>query len=328
MKRLLALLLFSEGLDSILAGKLLMAQGIDVLAIRFITPFFGWHWKGKEEEFLSVVQEKFGFSGKIIDITEEFLDILCLPRHGYGSVFNPCIDCRILMLQKARDLMPIFDAKFLVTGEVVSQRPMTQRRNIMRHIEKEAGVDGILLRPLSAKILPETKIEKEGLVDRTKLLSISGRGRKVQLKLAKRFGLKEIPSPSGGCLLTDPNLTGRFRAFLAWKGSFTPREAELLTFGRHFQLDRSWLVLGRTERENKRLNSLFQDQDILIKLANIPGPTGLLLGNVSKKDIIAAGGLIKQYAPKARSTKILPIRIISHERDEIIFLDEKDLLDK
>ncbi len=326
MRRPLAILLFSEGLDSILAGKILMAQGINVLAIRFITPFFGWHWKGREKEFSSVVQEKFGFSGEIIDITEDFLNMLSSPLHGYGSAFNPCIDCRILMLRKAKDLMPVFQADFIATGEVVGQRPMTQRQNIMRHIEKEAGVDGILLRPLSAKKLPETKIEREGIVDRDKLLGISGRGRKVQIKLAKEFGLKDIPSPSGGCLLTDPNFKERFKAFLEWNGGFDLRDAQLLTFGRHFKLNNTWFVLGRTEKENRRLRNLFQHQDILIKLANVPGPTGLLLGKISEKDIIAAANLIKRYAPKARSMKTLSLKIISHGKEEIILLDEKDLL--
>ncbi len=321
MKRPRALLLFSEGLDSILAGKVLQSQGVEVVALRFITPFFGWQWKGREEEFARWVSENFGFSGAVVDLTEDFLKMLAVPRHGYGRAFNPCIDCRILMLKKAKELLPAFQADFLATGEVVGQRPMTQQRNTLRHIEKEAEVIDLVLRPLSAKKLWETEPERQGLVDREKLLSLSGRGRKRQLALAKEFGLKEIPSPAGGCLLTDPNLAPRFKKFLAWRGKFIPREAELLTFGRHFSLGNSWLILGRTELENKRIKALAKEEDTIIKLQDLPGPTGLLFGELTKKELEAAAKLLARYAPKARGLKDILVRIKGPLGTEIISLE-------
>ncbi len=298
-----ALLLFSEGLDSILAGKLLTAQGIQVLALRFITPFFGWSWHGREEEFARWVREEFGFEGQVLDITRDFLPVLTHPKHGYGSAFNPCIDCRILMLRKAKALLPSYGAHFLATGEVVGQRPMTQQRPTLRHIEKEAGVLEEVVRPLCARKLWETIPEREGLVDRSHLLALSGRGRKRQLALAREFGLRKIPSPAGGCLLTDVNLAERFRGFVAWKegAPLEPREAELLTFGRHFRLGQAWLVLGRVAAENQRLTALALAQDTLIKLKDIPGPTGLILGNPQPDDLQEAASLVVRYAPKARN---------------------------
>ncbi len=321
MKRPRALLLFSEGLDSLLAGKVLQAQGVEVVALRFITPFFGWQWKEREEEFARWVLENLGFSGAVVDLTEDFLKILAAPRHGYGRAFNPCIDCRILMLKKAKELLPVFQADFLATGEVVGQRPLTQQRNTLRHIEKEAGTIDLVVRPLSAKKLWETEPERQGLVIREKLFSLSGRGRKRQLALAKEFGLKEIPSPAGGCLLTDPNLALRFKKFLEWRGRFTPREAELLTFGRHFPLGNTWLILGRTELENKRIITLAREENTIIKLHDLPGPTGLLLGEPTKKDLEAAAKLLIRYAPKARGLKNISVRIKGPLTTEIISLE-------
>lgn len=322
MKRPRALLLFSEGLDSILAGKVLEAQGVEVVALRFITPFFGWQWKGREEEFVRLVAEELGFFGAVVDITPEFLEVLVHPKHGYGSGFNPCVDCRILMLKKAKELLPFYEADFLATGEVVGQRPMTQQRHTLRHIEKEAGVVGEVLRPLSSHKLWETEPERQGLVDRARLLGLSGRGRKRQLSLAKEFDLKKVPSPAGGCLLTDPNLVPRFQMFLKWRGRLSPREAELLTFGRHFPLSESWLVLGRIEAENKRLQALAEEGDTILKLKDIPGPTGLLLGSPTEEDLRAAACTLVRYAPKARGLARLSVRVLHQDREETILLDE------
>lgn len=298
-----ALLLFSEGLDSILAGKLLKAQDIEIVALRFITPFFGWKWKGKEKDFDFYVREEFGFeAGVLEDITPNYLKMLAAPPHGYGSQFNPCIDCKVLMLRLAKEKLSETGASFLVTGEVVGQRPMSQMRNMLRHLEKEAGVEELLLRPLSARKLPETRPEREGLVLRDRLLDISGRGRKRQLALARELGLRHIPSPAGGCLLTDPSLAPRLRRYFEIKdGKVTPLEAEILTFGRHFELSGgSWLVMGRQERENRRLLELVAPGSLLLKIKDIPGPLGYLMLEKDQKDLPEAARLLKKYAPKAR----------------------------
>ncbi len=309
------LLLFSEGLDSLLAGKILAAQGLAVVAVRFITPFFGWQWKGREEEFSAKLKEH-GFEGLVIDLTPEYLTMLANPPHGYGSGFNPCIDCKILMLRQAKELLPELGAEIIATGEVVGQRPMSQQRHTLRHIEKETGLVGRILRPLSAKKLPPTIYEEKGWVDREKLLDIAGRGRKIQLHLAKEFGLKEIPSPAGGCLLTDPSLAPRIREFFKLKeGKVSPREAELLVFGRHFVLPGgAWLVIGRHETENRRLQALTGPKDVVLKISQVPGPTGLLLFRHDEETIKEAGAYLKRYAPKARNLK--EVTLLVRQRDE------------
>ncbi len=313
MKKHKALLLFSEGLDSILAGKLLQKQAIEVVALRFITPFFGWSWKGREEEFVLKVAEQFGFKGIVQDITTDFLKVLEAPKHGYGSRINPCIDCRILMLKKAKALLELTRADFLATGEVVGQRPMTQQRHMLRHIEKEAQVEGLVVRPLSARILWETEAERRGLVRKEQFFSWAGRGRKKQIVLARSMGLKEIPSPAGGCLLTDPHIADRIRLYLQHKDikGLNAPVAELLTFGRHFPLPGAWLVLGRTAEENQRLLRLVTPQDTIIKLKDLPGPTGLILGQASGKVLEEAASLLRRYAPKARHMSGVEVLVIS-----------------
>ncbi|QJA06696.1 hypothetical protein FVE67_07775 [Thermosulfurimonas marina] len=298
MSRARGLLLFSGGLDSLLAGKVLQAQGIEVWAVRFITPFFHWGWRGREEEFDRLMREKYGFRGIVRDISEEYLEMLKAPPHGYGSAANPCIDCKILMLRKAREVMSEVGADFLATGEVVGQRPMSQRRHIMRHIEKEAGVEGILLRPLCAKHLPPTEPEKKGLVDREKLYDFRGRGRKPQMRLAREFGITDYPTPAGGCILTDPTIGERILRLLELRGGLSVREAELALLGRHFVEEGFWLVVGRKEAENRRLAELARPEDRLFKIRGVPGPTGLLVEG--QGDLEKVKEILKRYTPKAR----------------------------
>lgn len=251
-----ALLLFSEGLDSILAGLILKREGIEVIAVRFITPFFGLKFKYQPSAFYEKVKE-LGFDGALLlDVTEEYLEILKRPRFGYGCLANPCVDCKIFFLRKAKELMKDVSADFIATGEVLGQRPLSQNRVAMEVIEKEAGVEGILLRPLSAKLLKETEPEKKGLVKRENLYGHQGKRRTFQLELAKAFGLKEIPTPAGGCLLADPTIGARVLKVLKEKRTLTPLTAELLTFGRHYFDDGIWVVLGRREEENERLKEL------------------------------------------------------------------------
>ncbi|AEH45377.1 protein of unknown function DUF814 [Thermodesulfatator indicus DSM 15286] len=317
-----ALLLFSEGLDSILAGKLIASQEIDVVAVRFITPFFGWQWKGREKEFDQYIREEFGFTaGLIKDITEKYLEILKAPLHGYGSQFNPCLDCKILMLKEAKSLLDELGAGFIITGEVVGQRPMSQLKHSLRHIEKATGLEGLLLRPLSALKLKETLPEKQGIVKREKLLDISGRGRKRQLALAKELGLRKIPSPAGGCLLTDPAIAPRIKRYFELKdGKVAPWEAEVLTFGRHFELSKgSWLILGRNAEENEKIFRLSPKDSVLLKLSDIPGPLGLFL-IFREEDLEEAAKLVKKYAPKARNLEKVAVKIIFDEKEREIYV--------
>ncbi len=205
--------LLSGGLDSLLASRLIMEQGIEVIALHFITPFFGYQKKGQEERYQERWKQLYGIQARIIDVSDEYFQVLRHPRHGYGKNFNPCIDCKIFFLAKAKGMMEEEKVDFLVTGEVLGQRPMSQRRDTMRIVERDSGTDGFLLRPLCAQLLKPTRPEVEGLVDREKLLGMTGRSRKPQMELAERMGIRHYPSPAGGCLLTDPELANRIRKF-------------------------------------------------------------------------------------------------------------------
>ncbi|PKP56669.1 tRNA 4-thiouridine(8) synthase ThiI [Candidatus Atribacteria bacterium HGW-Atribacteria-1] len=264
-----AVVLFSGGLDSILALKLIQEQGIEVKGVNFKTPFFGL-----DEAF--VIAKDLDIDLKIIDITEELLKILKKPKYGFGKNMNPCIDCHALMFKKAGEYMNKIGASFILSGEVLGERPMSQNRNSLSIIERESGFEGKILRPLSALLLTETIPEKGGLVNRNKLLDISGRSRKRQIELAAKMGINDYPSPAGGCKLTEPAFSKRLRDLFT-QGSFSLEEIELLKLGRHFRLSKDIkLVVGRNKEENEQLQNFFQDGDFLFKAKNLKGPVSLL----------------------------------------------------
>ncbi|MFH1002252.1 MAG: tRNA 4-thiouridine(8) synthase ThiI [bacterium] len=266
-----AVALFSGGLDSILALKLIQEQGIEVKGVNFKTPFFGL-----DEAY--VIAKDLDINLEIIDITEELLKILKKPKYGFGKNMNPCIDCHALMFKKAGEYMNKIGASFILSGEVLGERPMSQNRNSLSIIERESGLEGKILRPLSALLLTETIPEKGGLVDRNKLLDISGRSRKRQMELATKMGIMDYPSPAGGCKLTEPAFSKRLRDLFTQK-SFSLEEVELLKLGRHFRLSRDIkLVVGRNKEENEQLQNFFQDGDFLFKAKNLKGPISLLRG--------------------------------------------------
>ena len=265
-----AVALFSGGIDSILAVKLIREQGIEVKGINFKTPFFGL-----DEAF--VIAKDLNINLEIIDITEELLKILKKPKYGLGKNMNPCIDCHALMFKKAGEYMNKIGASFILSGEVLGERPMSQNRNSLNIIERESGFKGRILRPLSALLLAETIPEKEGLVDRNKLLDISGRSRKRQMELAAKMGIKDYPSPAGGCKLTEPAFSKRLRDLFFTQESFSIEEIELLKLGRHFRLSKDIkLVVGRNKEENEQLQNFFQEGDFLFKAKNLKGPVSLL----------------------------------------------------
>ena len=266
-----AVALFSGGLDSILAVKLIQEQGIEVKGVNFKTPFFGL-----DKTFL--VAKSLDMDLEIIDITQELLEILRNPKHGLGKNMNPCIDCHTLMFKKAGEYMTKIGASFILSGEVIGERPMSQNRNSLSIIERESGFEGRILRPLSALLLAETIPEKKGLVDRNKLLDISGRSRKRQMELAVKMGIEDYPSPAGGCKLTEPAFSKRLRDLFIQE-SFSLEEIELLKLGRHFRLSRNIkLVVGRNKEENEKIKEFFQEGDFLFKAKNLKGPVSLLKG--------------------------------------------------
>jgi len=300
MKKGRALSLLSGGLDSLLATRLIMDQGIEVVGLHFITPFFGYQKKGQEARYREQWRALHGIDTRIIDVSDEYLRILRNPRYGYGKNFNPCVDCKIFIFSRARDMMVEEKADFLVSGEVLGQRPMSQRRDTMRIVERDSGTEGFLLRPLCARFMKPTRAELEGVVDREKLLGITGRGRKPQMELAERMGIRHYPAPAGGCLLTDPEMAARIRKFFNQSPQATVNEILLLQVGRHFHLSEDvHLVVGRREEENEKLMELSREGDTLLRVHGIPGPLGLLRGRTDAEGLRLAGSILARYS-KAR----------------------------
>jgi len=269
-----ALAVFSGGLDSMLAAELIRAQGIEVLGVFFETPFFT---SARARSSAEVI----GLPLKVVDLTEPHLEVVRDPRHGYGGNMNPCIDCHALMLRKAGDRLAEERAAFIITGEVLGQRPMSQNLRALSTVAARSGYQGLVLRPLSAKLLPVTVPEEKGWVDREALMGFSGRSRKPQMELAKAFHIAEYPSPAGGCLLTDPIFSRRLKDLLASRPDCEVREIELLKVGRHFRFgETTKAVVGRNKKENEKLLSLAAESDLVIKVDSVPGPVVLVLGEI------------------------------------------------
>lgn len=307
------LVLFSGGLDSRLVIKILQEQKIDVIALHFILPF-GEGCCSKKSCILNFTQVA-GIELKFIDCTQgenfrQYLEIIKKPRFGRGAGLNPCIDCRIFILKKAKTLMKKLGADFMATGEVLGERPMSQHLRALKLIEKETGLENKILRPLSAKLLAETEAEKKKFVNRERLYSISGRRRLPQMELAKKYGLKNYPTPAGGCLLCDKEFSKRFKMMLENFGDLDKNDVELLKLGRHFYHDKSLIIIGRDQEENQKLEKLARKNDIILELTDIPGPTALIRGKkISEETIQKARNLIKKYSNKIKNVKEVKFKI-------------------
>jgi tRNA U34 2-thiouridine synthase MnmA/TrmU len=284
-----SLALLSGGLDSILAARVIMEQGIEVAGLCFVTPFFG-------PESARKAARQLGIKLAENDLTDVFFEMMKKPRYGFGGNMNPCIDCHGLMLKTAHSLLRKHGASFLVTGEVLGERPMSQTRGGLNAVLKLAADRDLVLRPLSAKLLEPTKPEREGWVDREKLLDLSGRGRKRQEELARRYGIKDYPQPAGGCLLTDIKFSKRLKELLANEG-FVREDIELLKLGRHFRLGpKIKLVVGRNMGENQELLESALDADVILRPQRpVKGPVGLLRGGASDAALDDAAGIIARY---------------------------------
>jgi tRNA U34 2-thiouridine synthase MnmA/TrmU len=291
-----ALALLSGGLDSTLAVKLILEQGISVEAVNFITLFCTCTKKSSCCLEAGRVATKFGIKLKVFNISKEYLELVKHPKFGYGRGMNPCLDCRIFMFKKAGKYMKEIGASFLVTGEVLGERPMSQRRDAIKLIERESGLEGLILRPLSAKLLPPTLPEKIGIVDREKLLGFSGRSRKPQIKLADKYGIRDYPCPAGGCLLTDQGFAKRFQDLLK-HSDLTLNDVQLLKLGRHFRLSESCkVVVGRNELENKKLLTLAKEGDLRFKAADFVGPITIGRGRFGEDEIKIASSITARYS--------------------------------
>jgi tRNA U34 2-thiouridine synthase MnmA/TrmU len=277
-----AVALFSGGLDSMLAAELIRRQNIDVVCLTFTTPFFN------AQKAQAAVRE-IGLPLLIQDITSEHLIMLKAPRYGYGKNMNPCIDCHTLMLKIAGKRMEETGSDFIITGEVLGQRPMSQNKQSLYVVAKNSGYYDYVLRPLSAQLLDPIKAERENLIDRSQLLSIQGRGRKHQIKLAADFGINDFAPPAGGCLLTDPIFSRRLRDLFSHHGDRNFRDFELLKYGRHFRIgDNLKVIVGRNNTDNEALKKLITSDDLIFNMAKFPGPFVLLPYGQETNEKIAA----------------------------------------
>ena len=301
-KKVRALGLCSGGLDSMLAGLILRNQDIDVQWITFETPFFSSQKARKASEIT-------GIPLSVEDITEEYLPMLKNPPVGYGKWMNPCMDCHSLMFRIAGRHMKDRGFDFLFSGEVLGQRPMSQTKPSLRYVEKHSGFDGYILRPLSARRLPETVPEKNGWVNRDLLYDFSGRSRKPQIKLAKAFGITDYPAPAGGCLLTDKGYSNRLKDLFQYQENFTVPELHLLKYGRHFRLEnKAKLIVGRTKWDNQHIIKYHNPKtDTLVKAMRIPGPFILIPHGADQPTVNLAASVCIGYS---KTPNEVPVEIL------------------
>jgi tRNA-specific 2-thiouridylase len=321
-KKVRALGLCSGGLDSMLSALVLRKQGIEVQWITFETPFFS-------SENARQASRTTGIPLLVRDITRPYLEMLKNPNCGYGKHMNPCMDCHALMFNQAGTIMGENEFDFLFSGEVLGQRPMSQTMNSLRYVEKRSGFDGYIVRPLSAKKLPITRPEQQGLLNRDLLLDISGRSRKPQMKLAQEFGITNYPSPAGGCLLTDKGYASRLKDLFDHQDTFTERELHLLKHGRHLRLNQTTkIAVGRTQEDNENLLKYYDpDLDTLIKVKKFPGPIVLMPHGGSKEIMILAASICAGYSKAPDDTPVEVGAETTHESEiiQIIGIPPKEI---
>lgn len=300
--------LVSGGLDSSLASAHMKRLGFDVVGVNFSTGFctsdhqrmMGRTEKSTYRNEALRAGADIDFPVELIDVAEEYLGaVLAQPKHGFGQNMNPCIDCRIFMFGKARALLDEYGARFVFTGEVLGQRPMSQHRFALRTIEKDSGLDGLVLRPLSGRLLPPTKMEKEGWIRRDELLAIAGRGRKEQIRLAAEYGIVDFPQPAGGCcVLTDESYSRRLRDQLAFVDvrTLTREQCTLLKVGRHLRLPSGVkVIVGRDEKENDFLQERAADRWTFQAL-DYPGPITLAEGTLTEDELRTVAAITARYS--------------------------------
>ena len=298
--------LFSGGLDSILATKLVTEQGVNVVALHFVSPF-AVPGRIASDDKLSKMAQLVGASVVSFELVEDYLESVKTPKHGYIKQMAPCVDCIVYMLAKAKELAKEIHADFVFTGEVVGQRAVCQNKRALKNIERAAGLEGRLLRPLSAKLLEPTIPELTGLVRRERLLDIKGRSRRRQIRLAHEFGIFDYPIPGTGCMLLDKNFATRARELVS-QDQFTPVDIELLKYGRHFRLDSgAKVVVGRNELENKVIEGLARPDDLICKPVEVMGPVLIVRAKKkTKKDMEIAARIGARFSDvtEGKATKI------------------------
>lgn len=294
-----ALGLFSGGLDSRIAVKLMLEQGIEVATVKFTSPFL----PDPECEEAKKGARELGVPLKIVELGEKYLEVIKSPKYGYGKNLNPCIDCRIFMFKKAKEIAQEEEADFIFTGEVLQERPMTQHKKSLQRIERESGLEGKIVRSLSAQLLPETEPEKENLVEREKLLDIQGRRRKKQIKLAEKYDLS-YPQPAGGCLLTYEGFSTKVKDLFQYKEEVSMEDISLLRIGRHFRYKGKKIIVGNNEEENEELVKRKKEEDYLFEVPDVGSPITILKGEKTKDALKTAARLTVRYSDAKEEAKV------------------------
>ncbi len=300
-----AVALYSGGLDSTLAIIVMAKHGVKIEALHFYTDLIPEKYLSDFSVRLEADAAKFGFSHHSIHLGDKFYDIIKNPKHGYGKNLNPCIDCKILMIREAGRYMRETGADFVISGEVVGQRPMSQMRQTIYMIENRAGMENLVVRPLSGRILEPTIPEENGLIEREWMLDINGRSRKTQFEMAAEYGLEDYESPAGGCLLTDCNYAVRLEDLMAHNIPMTSGEMFLLRLGRHFRLSYTTkLVVGRDEPDNDAIEELIRPEDYVIEVKDAGSPIAILRGKPTESEIELAAAIVAGYSSVRKDTTV------------------------
>jgi tRNA-specific 2-thiouridylase len=300
-----ALAMISGGLDSILAAKLVKEQGIEVIGICFKSHFFN-------ENNAIKMTKQIGIPLEVVDFSDKHFEMVKNPKHGHGKNMNPCIDCHAMMMRYCGELLEKFHADFIITGEVLNQRPMSQNRSALDIVKNESGIGRKILRPLCAKNLNPTEMEIEGLIDREALLDIKGRNRKIQMELAEKWGIVDYPSPAGGCKLTEPNYSLRLRELVAHKEDISNTDLELLKIGRHFRISKdAKIISARTEEEGELLKQLLTKEDLIFLSKEYMGSIVVIIGKATNEDIEFAAKVSGRYS-KGKDEKIVSVNYMEY----------------
>ncbi len=310
-----AVALLSGGLDSILAVRMMQEQGVEVVGHNIVLPFVR-----KSPETPEAAAEWLGIRLVKEPVGDDYITVLRRPRYGYGKGFNPCIDCRIYMLGMARRLMEREDADFVVTGDVLKQRPKSQTPHALRIEDKASGLDRLILRPLSAQLFKPTIPEQKGLVDRSRLLGLRGRSRRTQFELAQHYGLESFSTPAGGCPLTFPEFGAKARSLISNMQELTLDDLALLTIGRHFYRNGAHIILGRNRTHNSALLNARSPRDATVQVTAYPGPVTLVRGEISWDVLLAAARLSAAYS-NAPSDVAVPVEYSTPESQGTIIVE-------
>ncbi len=324
--RIKAIGLISGGLDSVLAVKAVQEQGVQVIGVSCKHPFHSVAGNTLSESARKVARQT-GIELYEPDVSDRMIELVKSPPHGFGKHLNPCIDCRIMYLQEGARKMEELGARFLITGEVLGQRPMSQRRDALDIVDRDSGLRGLVLRPLCARLLRPAIPEEKGWVDREKLFAISGRGRKDQMALAEKWGITEYDAPAGGCLLTMEGFADKVRDLIKHDELTAADDVEILKFGRHYRISKHCrLALGKDDRDNHALMSLAKPKDRLILPRDVPGPVGLLRGAPSSEDLAKALAVSASHIK--RGGPVIEFRVKTDDKESIMpaqALDREEL---